>query len=393
MHRRGGATTCGSCSPRPTRTGRVTLPEEQRVTSGMAAARTPWWAWAWPLLAWAILVATFFVGAGGLVAAAAGAVLIVTVFAAVYHAEVVAHRTGEPFGTLVLAVAVTVIEVALIVSVMVAAPDEKSGLARDTVFAAVMIVCNGIVGLCLLWGGARHHEQGFQVHGASAALAVLAALTTLTLILPNVATTVPGPWFSTSQLVFAGIVSLVLYGAFVFVQTVRHRDYFLSAAGSGEEAHAPPPSNATAAVSAFLLLAALVAVVGLAKALTPMVEVAVARLQVPKAVVGIIIAALVLLPEALAALRAARANRLQTSLNLALGSALASIGLTIPVVGGVSIVLDKPLELGLGPKDQVLLALTLLVGVITLGTGRTTVLQGIVHLVIFAVFLFFAVVP
>jgi Ca2+:H+ antiporter len=333
-----------------------------------------------------------FVGTGSAVAAVAGAVLIATVFASVYHAEVVAHRIGEPFGTLVLAVAVTVIEVALIVSVMIAAPAEKAGLARDTVFAAVMIVCNGIVGLCLLWGGARHYEQGFQVHGASAALAVLAALTILTLILPNVSASAPGPLFSTPQLVFAGIVSLVLYGSFVFIQTVRHRDYFLRIEDD-EEAHAPPPANTTAAVSAVLLLVALVAVVGLAKVLTPTVEIGVARLNVPKAVVGIIIAALVLLPEGLAALRAARANRLQTSLNLALGSALASIGLTIPTVATVSIVLGQPLELGLGEKDQVLLALTLLVGVITLGTGRTTVLQGIVHLVIFAVFLFFAVVP
>jgi Ca2+:H+ antiporter len=358
----------------------------------MAAAKTPWWTWAWPLLAWLILVTKSFGVEGAPIDAAAGVVLIATVFAAVHHAEVVAHRTGEPFGTLVLAVAVTVIEVALIVSVMVAAPAEKAGLARDTVFAAVMIVCNGIVGLCLLWGGARHHEQGFQIHGASAALAVLAALTTLTLILPNVATTAPGPRFSTSQLVFEGMISLVLYGSFVFIQTVRHRDYFL-AAESDEEAHAPPPSKRAAAVSAILLLVALVAVVGLAKSLTPTIEAAVARIDVPKAVVGIIIAALVLLPEGLAALRAARANRLQTSLNLALGSALASIGLTIPAVAVVSIVLDQPLELGLGAKDQVLLALTLLVGVITLGTGRTTVLQGIVHLVIFAVFLFFAMVP
>jgi Ca2+:H+ antiporter len=357
----------------------------------MAEARTPWWAWTWPLLAWAVLLTTFFVR-GALVDIAAGAALITTVFAAVYHAEVVAHRTGEPFGTLVLAVAVTVIEVALIVSVMIAAPAEKAGLARDTVFAAVMIVCNGIVGLCLLWGGARHHEQGFQVHGASAALAVLAALTTLTLVLPNVATTVPGPWFSTSQLAFEGMISLVLYGSFVFIQTVRHRDYFLPAE-PGQEAHAPAPSNRIALLSAGLLLAALIAVVGLAKSLTPTLEIGIARLEVPKAVAGIIIAGLVLLPESLAALRAARANRLQTSLNLALGSALASIGLTIPAVAAVSIVIEQPLELGLGSKDQILLALTLLVSVITLGTGRTTVLQGIVHLVIFAVFLFFAVVP
>ena len=359
----------------------------------MAVARTPWWAWACPVLAWVILLLTPLAGDNRFMAAAAGAVLIATVFAAVYHAEVVAHRTGEPFGTLVLAIAVTVIEVALIVSVMIAAPVEKAGLARDTVFAAVMIVCNGIVGLCLLWGGARHHEQGFQVHGASAALAVLAALTTLTLILPNVATTAPGPFFSKSQLVFAGIVSLALYGSFVFVQTVRHRNYFLAAETGDEEAHAPQPSGSTTAISACLLVVALVAVVGLAKSLTPTLEIGVARLEVPKAVVGIVIAALVLLPEALAALRAARANQLQTSLNLALGSALASIGLTIPAVAAVSIVLGQPLELGLGAKDEVLLALTLLVGVITLGTGRTTVLQGIVHLIIFAVFLFFAVVP
>ncbi len=356
------------------------------------ATKTPWWAWVWPLLAWTILLLSPLTGGGGIMAAVSGAVLIATVFAAVYHAEVVAHRTGEPFGTLVLAVAVTVIEVALIVSIMVAAPAEKAGLARDTVFAAVMIVCNGIVGVCLLWGGARHHEQGFQVHGASAALAVLAALTTLTMILPNVSTTATGPQFSTSQLVFAGIVSLVLYGSFVFIQTVRHRDYFLADVPN-DDAHAPPPSNKIAALSAGLLLASLVAIVGLAKSLTPALETGIDLLDVPKAVVGIVIASLVLLPEGLAALNAARANRLQTSMNLALGSALASIGLTIPTVAVVSIAIGQPLELGLGAKDQVLLALTLLVGVITLGTGRTTVLQGIVHLVIFAVFLFFAVVP
>jgi Ca2+:H+ antiporter len=318
----------------------------------------------------------------------AGAVL-----AAVHHAEVVAHKVGEPYGSLLLAVAVTVIEVALIVTLMVSGGEKTQSLARDTVFAAVMIVCNGIVGICLLWGGARHHEQGFQVHGASAALAVLAALTLLTLVLPNFSTTAPGPVFSTSQLVFAGIVSLVLYGSFVFVQTVRHRDYFLPEEGPEGEAHAPLPSNMTAIASLVLLVLALIAIVGLAKSLTPAIEAGIAWAHMPKAVIGILIAALVLLPESLAALRAARSNRLQTSLNLALGSALASIGLTIPAVGTVSIVLQQPLELGLGLKDELLLALTLLVGVITLGTGRTTVLQGIVHLVIFAAFLFFAVVP
>jgi Ca2+:H+ antiporter len=359
----------------------------------MVAAQTPWWTWTWPVLAWVVLLVTSILGSGGVIAAVAAAALLATVFAAVYHAEVIAHRVGEPFGTLVLALAVTVIETALIVSVMIAAPAEKAGLARDTVFAAVMIVCNGIVGTCLLAGAARHHEQGFQLQGASAALAVLAALTGLTLVLPNFAARELGPLYSTPQLIFAGLVSLVLYGSFVFVQTVRHRDYFLPVKSDNEEAHAPPPSDRIAVVSAGLLLISLVAIVGLAKILTPAVEYGVAQLGVPKAVVGIVIAALVLLPEGLAAVRSARSNRLQTSLNLALGSALATIGLTIPAVAVVSIMLGQPLELGLDGKDQVLLALTLLLSVITLGTGRTTVLQGIVHLVVFAIFLFFAMVP
>jgi Ca2+:H+ antiporter len=354
--------------------------------------RMPWWAWAWPLLACVILAAVAVSGTGGILAAAAGTSLALTVFAAVYHAEVVAHRVGEPFGTLVLAMAVTVIEVGLIVSVMIGAGADKSGLARDTVFAAVMIICNGLVGLCLLVGGVRHYEQEFQALGASAALAVLAALVTLTLVLPNYTTSAPGPVYTTSQLTFAGAVSLILYCAFVFVQTVRHRDYFLLNSAD-EEIHARPPSSTAALVSLVLLLISLVAVVALAKALTPTVEAGIDRLGAPKAAVGVIIAALVLLPEGLAALRAARLNRLQTSMNLALGSALASIGLTIPTVAFVSIAMSQPLALGLGGREEVLLALTLFVGVLTLGTGRTTVLQGIVHLVILAAFLFFTVVP
>jgi Ca2+:H+ antiporter len=355
--------------------------------------RAPWWTWTWPILAFAIMIVTTIFGAAGPTATVAGAVLIAAVFAAVYHAEVVAHRIGEPFGTLVLALAVTIIEVALIVSVMLGVSADKAGLARDTVFAVVMIICNGIVGLCLLWGGMRHHEQGFEVQGASAALAVLASLTILTMILPNYTVGTPGPAFSTSQLVFAAIVSLVLYGSFVFVQTLRHRDYFLPLDGGGEEDHASAPSTKVALISLGLLLVSLVAIVGLAKALTPAVENIIESLGAPKAVVGIAIAMLVLMPESLAALRAARGNRLQTSLNLALGSALASIGLTIPAVAVVSITLGQQLDLGLDAKEIVLLSLTLLVGVITLGTGRTTVLQGIVHLVIFAAFLFFSIVP
>jgi len=351
----------------------------------------PWWAWFWPLAACAVLAGVFSVGLGTPLAAVAAVVLIATVFAAVYHAELVAHRVGEPFGTLVLAVAVTVIEVALVISVMLSGGAEKAALARDTVFAAVMLVCNGVVGLCLLLGSVRHHAQAFRLQGASGALAVLAALTTLTLVVPNFTTTTPGPVFTNSQLAFVGVVSLALYGVFVFVQTVRHPDDFLH--DVNDDAHAAVPSTRAALLSALLLIVALVAVVLLAKALSPAMEAAIKQAGAPKAVIGVVIAALVLMPEALAAVRAARADRLQTSLNLALSSALASIGLTIPAVAAVAIAFGTPLTLGLDAKEEVLLALTLLVSVMTLGTGRTTVLQGAVHLVILAAYLFLAVVP
>jgi len=357
------------------------------------SARTPRWAWTYPVLALIVLGVRIALSPGTSFAAVEAFALITTVFSAVYHAEVVAHRVGEPFGSLVLALAVTIIEGALIVSMMITGGADTSGLARDTVFAAVMIVCNGIVGLCLLAGGLRHREQGFQLQGAKAALTVLIALTTLTLILPNFTKTTPGPTLSPSQLVLAATVSLILYGAFLFVQTVRHRDYFLPVGGSREEAHALPPSTRLALLSAGLLMFSLVLVVALAKTLTPTVERGIAIVGAPRSVVGIVIAGLVLFPEGLASYRAAKANRLQTSMNLALGSALATIGLTIPAVTGVSILLGTRPTLGLGSQDQLLLGLTLFVSVLTLGTGRTTVLQGIVHLVLFAVFLFLTFVP
>lgn len=349
--------------------------------------------WLVPLLAWLILALHFIVGANVVVNLIASGVLVATVFTAVYHAEVIAHWLGEPLGTLVLAITATVIEVALIVSMMMTEGPNREILARDTVFASVMIVCNGIIGLCLLAGGMRHREQDLRVYGASAALAVLATLTILTLVVPNFTTNSPGPGFTTLQLMFAGVASVILYGSFVFVQTVRHRDYFLPLGGGDAEAHAPPPNTRTAVQSLLLLPVALGAVVGIAKSLTPALEFRIDRLGVPKAVVGIVIAAVVLLPEGLASFRAARKNRLQTSMNLALGSALACTGLTIPAVAATSIVLNRPLSLGLDAKEEVLLSLTLLLCIITLGTGRTTVLQGIVHLVVFAAFLFLAIVP
>lgn len=320
--------------------------------------------------------------------------LMGSVLAAVYHAEVVAHKVGEPFGTLVLALAVTLIEVALIVSLMLAGGEVTHGLARDTVFAAIMIILNGIVGICLLVGASHHREQTFSLNGVSASMATLAVIAVLTLVLPNYTLSTPGPFFNSSQLAFIALISLVLYGTFVLVQTVRHRDYFLPEnAPDNEEVHAAPPSHRVAAGSAVLLLACLGAVVLLAKALAPALETGLARVGAPEAVVGIVIAAIVLLPEGLAAVRAARANRLQTSLNLALGSALASIGLTIPAVAVVSLMTGWSISLGLDIKSTVLLMLSFVVAAFSLSTGRTNVMQGMVHLVIFAVYLFTTIVP
>lgn len=320
--------------------------------------------------------------------------LIAAVMAAVHHAEVIAHKVGEPFGTLVLAIAVTIIEVSLIVSLMLSGGSDTSTLARDTVFAAVMIILTGMIGLCLLVGGVRYGEQVFGRHGVSSALVSLMAITILTLILPNFTTSIPGPYYSNSQLIFVAVISLALYGTFVLVQAVRHRDYFLPAtAPMDEEVHAGPPSSQAALVSALLLLLCLGIVVLLAKKLSPTIEKGVIDLGAPKSLVGIIVAFVILLPEGLAALRAARKNRLQTSLNLALGSALASIGLTIPAVAIVSVVTGFPVTLGIDSKSMVLLMLSLFTIMLSFGTGRTTILQGIVLLVVFAVYLFTTIVP
>jgi len=352
------------------------------------------WSTIAPLLAAALLGVAAAFPPGGALAAVCGLALVGAVLAAVHHAEVVAHKVGEPLGTLILALAVTVIETSLIVSMMLAGGPDKAMLARDTVYAAVMIICNGVIGLCILIGGIHHREQSFRIEGAGPAFAALVALSTLALVLPGFTTSAPGPAYTPAQLLFAGVASLVLWGVFVFVQTVRHRDYFLptvAAAGDGE--HLPPPTALAAWTSLGLLLVSLVGVVGLAKVLSPRIEALVRAAGAPDAVIGIAIAMLVLLPETVAAVRAARADRLQTSMNLALGSALATIGLTIPAVVAVSQLFHLPVVLGLEPKDLVLLGLTFLVGAVTLGPGRTSIMQGAVQLVVFAAFLFLSMVP
>lgn len=385
----------------------------------------PSWTTVAPVLAVVALVPAWFAHPDSSVVLAALAVLLVgAVLAAVHHAEVVAHRVGEPYGSLVLAVAVTIIEVGLIVTLMVTSDKDASGLARDTVFAAVMITVNGIVGISLLVGALKHHLAVFNPEGTGAALATVISLAVLCLVIPSVTTSEPGPEFTGAQLAFAAIASLVLYGMFVFTQTIRHRDFFLpvtpdrhaplvTSPGPGavagpdsgsasfehepvdldEDGHADPPTNRATLASLALLVVSLVSVVGLAKIESPAIESGVAALGFPQAVVGVVIALLVLAPETIAAVRAATRNRVQVSLNLALGSAMASIGLTIPAIAIASIWLDGPLSLGLNQLQTALLVLTAAVAILTVVPGRAKPLQGGVHLVLFAAFLFLTIAP
>jgi Ca2+:H+ antiporter len=333
----------------------------------------------------------------GVVVAVVTALLAGSVLAAVHHAEVVAHRVGEPYGSLVLAVAVTVIEVALIVTLMIGGQGKTETLARDTVFAAVMITCNGIVGLSILVGAFRRPVVAFNAEGSGAAFATVTTLATLSMVVPNFTTSRPGPQFSPPQLVFAAVTALILYGLFVALQAGRHREYFLPVSASGnvveEGKHADPPPTRTALLSSVLLLVALVAVVGNAKLVSPTIERAVATAGLPASVVGVIIALLVLLPETLAAARAARRQRLQISLNLAFGSAMASIGLTIPAIAIASIWLPGPLHLGLDAVHIVLFALTCIVTLLTVVPGRATLLQAGVHLALLSAYLFLSFMP
>jgi len=355
-------------------------------------------AWIFPALSivlFAVATAahyTFTPSPFGLVFAAVLLVILFgTVFAAVHHAEVIAHRIGEPFGTLLLTLSVTIIEVALIATIMLG-ETEVPTLARDTVFAVVMIVCNGLVGICVFIGGIRFREQDYQVSGANVYLSVLFTLATITLVLPDYTLTTPGPVYSTAQLAFVSIVTILLYGVFLYTQTIRHRDYFVrEAAGLTEDA--APVSIGMLAVDLALLLISLLGVILLAKKFSLVVDAAAAAIGAPPAFAGVVVALLILLPESVAAIAAARNNELQKSINLALGSSLATIGLTIPAVAAAAYALDKQLVLGLNAQNTALLVLTFILSMLTFGTGRTNMLFGLVHMVVFAVFLFMVFVP
>jgi Ca2+:H+ antiporter len=352
--------------------------------------RIPRWTILCPIVA---LAADFALhGRTGLVPSLAILVaLLAAVLAAVHHAEVIALKLGEPFGAILLALAVTIIELGLIVSIMLGDQAEPA-LLRDTIHATVVLVLHGIAGLCIVCGAIRHREQDFSTQGAQAYLSVLIPMVAITLILPNFTTSVPGPYYSTTQLAFVSVACLLLWLAFTFVQTIRHREYFVSAGLADDVAHAKP-SKAITLASLVLLLVSLVAVVLLAKAVSPILQSTVAALYAPPALVGVIVAAIVLLPEGMTSIRAARNNHLQTSINLTLGSAVASIGLTVPAVSLVAWWTGSPLMLGVNPGGTALLTLSFIMAMITYGTGRTNFLSGVVHLILLATWIFLIIVP
>jgi Ca2+:H+ antiporter len=368
------------------------------MSSMSAHAPMPKSAWIFPALAVLMFVAVTTTGysftpsaLGLLFAAILLVILFGTVFAAVHHAEVIAHRVGEPYGTLVLTLAVTVIEVALIATLMLG-DTAVPALARDTVFAVIMIVCNGLVGICIFVGGIRYREQDVQISGANAYLSVLFTLATITLVLPNYTLTTPGPIYSATQLAFVSIVTILLYAVFLYIQTSRHRDFFVREA-PGLTEDGPPISGRDLVLSVTLLLVSLLAVVLLAKKFSLVVDAATAAIGAPAAFAGVVVALLILLPEGVSAVAAARKNELQKSINLALGSSLATIGLTIPAVAVAAHIMDKELLLGLSEQNMVELVLTFMLSMLTFGTGRTNILFGLVHMVVFAVFVFMVFVP
>jgi Ca2+:H+ antiporter len=324
----------------------------------------------------------------------AAALLIGCVFAALRHAEVISARVGEPLGTLALTISVTIIEVAMLTSMVGHGADDPTE-AREAVFSAIMIVCNGVVGLCLLLGGVRHGEQELQTMGARAYLGVLIALSMLTLVIPNYTTSSYGPTFAPPQLLFISVLSILLYGSFLFIQTVRHRSYFLDAHEAAFGLREERPGVRETQFAAAGLTAALLGVSLLAQRVVPGLEegLAWAGVSAINAVTGACVALLVLLPEALNSIRAAHRNALQTSLNGALGSVVSTIGLTVPAVALMSLATKSDVVFGLGHRDSAMLVTTLMLSVVSFGAGRTNVFTGLVHLVLFATYVFFLFFP
>lgn len=325
--------------------------------------------------------------------AIAGILLIFCVMSAVHHSEIVAHRVGEPFGTIILAVSITIIEVAIIISLMKTGGEEYAAFARDTVYAAVMLLLNGIVGLCLFIGGRKFHTQTFSSHSVKIALVSLVSIVAFTMILPTFTNSQAGPYYTKAQLIFEIFACLAIYTAFISAQTSRHREYFISASTQNSENEQNLITNKSLVISLAFLIISLIIVVLLAKSLSPQIEQVIVNQGLPKSLVGIIIAAIILLPEGIAAVSAAKNNRLQTSLNLSLGSALASIGLTIPAVSIASYIYDFPLVLGLDVLSIILLVISIFTVMLSLIGGRSNSVYGVVLLVNLVAYVFLTINP
>jgi Ca2+:H+ antiporter len=316
-------------------------------------------------------------------------VIFFSAFAVVRHAEVLAHRLGEPLGTLVLTLAVTGIEVMLIAAVMLTGKGNPA-LARDAMFAVVMVIMNGMVGVALLLGGLRYHEQTYNLRGANAFLAVIVPLAVLGLILPNVTVSSPGPTLSRLQSIFLIIMSIGLYGVFLAIQNLRHRDYFIMPAlETHTQAEPLQNEHGSSAAPFILLLAYLAPLAVLAKRMAAPIDYGINVLGAPASLGGVVVAVLILSPESLAAVRAALANQLQRAVNILLGSVLATISLTIPAVLVVGFWTGRAIILGLDPVNIILLLLTLAVSTLTFASARTNVLLGAVHLLLFFSYLVF----
>lgn len=320
-------------------------------------------------------------------------VLVGAVLTAVHHAEVIAAYVGRTLGAIILALAVTVIEVGLIVSIMISSQGAAATLGRDTIFSAVMITCNGIVGFSILAAARRSATPSFNSEGSGATLSAIAVIMTLTLILPTFTTGSAGPTLTAPQLVFVSLAALGVYLLFLYVLTVRNREHFEDLDTKQVIPYAHTPTKGQYKFSIGLLLISLTAIIGMAKVISPSIEGAVRGAGLPLFVVAVAVALVVLAPESLAAIRSARLGDLQTSFNLAYGSALASIGLTIPALAIVSALINIELKLGLSPVEIVLTVLTFIVSVVTVSSHRVTFFQGGLHVVIFFAFLFLAVSP
>ncbi|WP_417783358.1 calcium:proton antiporter [Terasakiella pusilla] len=322
-------------------------------------------------------------------------VVLYAAFGVVHHAEKVAHRLGEPYGTLLLTFSVTGIEVALIATVMLTG-EASPTLTRDTMLAVLMIVLNGFVGLALLLGGFMHKEQSYNLQGANAFLAVIIPLAVIALVLPRFTVSTSDPTFSTSQSVVISIATVLLYFVFISVQTFRHRGYFqepVAEVPSVVEEGQEQASLKATVFHALVLFASILVIVFLSKRLAVFVDFGVSQHQLPISLGGVIIALIVLTPEGLSALNAARKNALQRSVNLLMGSALATIGLSVPIMLFIGLSVDQKVILGLDSVQMILLLLTLLMSALTFGGARTGVLHGAVHLVLFITYILLIYVP